>query len=61
MQSGDFRPERDVLPQFGVVSDESPLLAHLGHATYFLVAQVAEDVEEDLVGEFLDGLQSREC
>lgn len=57
MKTRDFRSQRDVLPQTRVVRHKTPPFAHFGHLADLFVAQVAEDVEEDFVGQFFDGLQ----
>lgn len=54
------RSEGHRVPQLGVVGDGAPPLAHKGIVDDFLVRQVREDPQQNLVRQLVDGLRGKE-
>ena len=55
MEARVFGSQRDSSPQTTVVCDQTPFLANLSELSQFTEVKVGCDVQQQLVGKFIDG------
>lgn len=58
MQTGYFGAKGYIFPQFCIVCYLPPSTAHSRHPTYFQMGQIREDVQQNLVRQFVDRLKT---